>query len=209
MSDRGQSPPWERGATFYGGETIDSANLGGSNLLGKTYVFEPATQFGYGTTQDQSGRFVTVKVVRNLSGVALKPGRLVVYATASTVAHEGAVSGYATAASDRPAGIVDEHLPAAGVPANDLFYLVVNGPSKFTTGATTAWAVATGDPLVPVAYGATAGDDLGGRAAKQDLTGATAVLGNQLQNVFGYAATTVAATTHLATQMPCVVHCRF
>lgn len=191
---RDENPPFERGATFHDGDTVPSteATYGGKNIEGKEYTFEDVAPIG--VTKTPTGRPVRVKVVRNVSGVALKPGRLVKFSAASTAPHETRVEGYCVALSDRPAGVVDEYLPAAGVPNNDLFYIVVGGPTKVTQGATTGAAVTPGQRLVPIAYGATAGDNLGGRYAVQVLTGATAILGDNVQNAFAVAATTAAAT---------------
>ena len=193
---RDENLPWVRGASFHSGDTVPSTEdlFGGKNIEGKEYVDEDVAPIG--VTKVATGRKVVLKVVRNVSGVALKPGRTVRFSAASTAPFECRVEGYAIAASDRVAGVVDEYLPSAGVPNNDLFYIVVGGPTKLTQGATTGAAVTPGQRLVPVAYGATAGDDLGGRYAVQDLTGATSVLANQIQNAFAVAATTAAATVN-------------
>jgi hypothetical protein len=174
------SPPFERGATFYNGGTIDTNDLGGANLEGREYVFEPTS----GDPADPTGRAVRVRVVRNKSGIALKPKRVVKYEAADPF--ETKVSGYVSALADSPAGVVDEFLPAAGVPNNDLFYIVVDGPSLVTQPGT-ASSVAIGDRIVPTT-GTSATNDDAGRVAKQDLTGATATLGNNIQNVVGFAA---------------------
>lgn len=188
---RDDAPPFARGETFYNGGVIDATDnstLGGVNLEGKEYVFEPNSQDNqatYPAPSEETGRAVRVRVVRNVSGVALKGGRLAHYKQDAAVPLETRVDGYTIVEADRPAGVVDEFLPAAGVPNNDLFYIVVDGPSKFTNTATgTTFAV--GDRVVPAAAGATAGDDLGGRVAVQSLAGATAVLGAQIQNQVGY-----------------------
>ena len=192
---RDESAPFARGETYYNGGTIDLTNLGGINLEGKVFTFEPNSQDNYSGTYsnastDPSGRAVRCKVVRNTSGGNIKPGRVCRFSAAST--NNGplgtSVDGYATTTTDLLAGVSDEFLPSAGVPTNDLFYVVIEGPTQVTQGATTAANLAIGSRLVPAAYGATAGDNLGGRAALQDLTGATAVLGAQIQNMFGFAA---------------------
>lgn len=190
---RDENPPFERGGTLTEGAAINADDLGGLNLEGKEYVFENTANIG--TTLKPTGRPVRVKVVRNVSGVALKPGRVATFSSATTAQYECRVGGYAVAIGDRPAGIVDEFLPAAGVPNNELFFIVVGGPSKLAQGATTAAAVTPGTRIVPTAYGATAGDDLGGRLGVQDLTGATAPLANNIQNCFAVAATTMAGGT--------------
>lgn len=198
---RMDSPPFARGETYANGnsEILNAATgpfgLGGVNLEGKEFIFEPNSQDDELTGQynvlgpDPSGRAVHVKVVRNVSGQNLKPGRIARISAAST--NPGpfgtAVDGYTVVPGDTPAGVVDEYLPAAGVPNNDLFYIVVSGPTQIIQGATTASTLVIGSRIVPAAYGATAGDDLGGRAALQDLTGATATLAHQLQNEIGFA----------------------
>jgi hypothetical protein len=205
---RDEAPLIARGSTYHNGDTIDSADLGGHNLEGKEYVFEPNVPIDSTANPDPSGRATRTKIVRNVSGVSLKPGRIVKYQAASTAPFGCRVDGYAITTSDLVAGVVDEFLPAAGVPNNDLFNLVIDGPSKILSGATTAVAITYGDRLVPAAYGATAGDDLGGRLAKQDLTGATAVLGNQINSVVAVAATT-AATATTATLLDVLVYRSF
>lgn len=192
---REENAPFSRGETFYNGGPIDATDnttLGGVNLEGKEFVFEPNSSdssSGFSKRQDdQSGRPVRVKVVRNSSGVNLKGGRLAHFSAASTVGgpYGTRVDGYTILPGDRPAGVVDEYLPPAGVPANDLFYIVVGGPTS-VTNTTTAATFAIGTRLVPATAGATAGDDLGGRVAPQDLTGATSLLANQVQHTVGYA----------------------
>lgn len=182
---RDEAAPFARGETYYNGGTIDSSNLGGSNLEGKEFVFEvnaPDDPSG----ADPSGRPVRVRVVRNVSGQALKGGRISVYKAADP--YECQVDGYAFAVGDRPAGVIDEFLPPAGVPNNDLFYIVVDGPTQVTQPHTSNSSFAIGDVLVPTAGGAASKtDDLGGRVLKQDLTGTAATLGGNIQNAIGYA----------------------
>lgn len=183
---RDESGPFVRGGSWYEGSPIDTNNLGGKNIEGKEFLLEVNGPNAALTQQtDPSGRYVRVRVVRNASGVYLKPRRLVKYADSAADPLCTKIAGYCTAVADRPAGVVDEFLPASGVAPNELFYIVVDGPTQFLQAATTAANLIPGDRLVAAPYGATAGDDLGGRVAKQDLSGATAVLGNQLQNFVG------------------------
>lgn len=212
---RDESAPFARGETWYNLgsagsiDTADPLGLGGINMEGREFTFEVNAQdqgTGYPAGQDPSGRPIRVKVVRNRSGVNLKPGRIAHFLASSSYPLETAVDGYTVALGDRPAGIVDEFLPAAGVIPNDLFYIVVDGPTAVVQGATTQTSVAIGDRLVPATFGSTAGDDLGGRFGKQDLTGSAATLGNNVQNNFGFAAAadnvagdTVNAVVHFKT----------
>ena len=203
---RDEAPPFARGESFWNGGTIDTSNLlsiGGENLEGKEFGFEAnSPSIAVSQQIDPSGRPIKCKVVRNVSGVNLKPGRLVTWDTSTTGTYETRVTGYGITVATPPAGIVDEFLPAAGVPNYDLFYLVVEGNTKVTQGATTAANLAVGTRLVCAAYGATAGDDLGGRVAVQDLSGATTPLGSNIQNSFGFAAS---ANTTAGSMVPAVI----
>lgn len=181
---RDEAPPFERGATWYGGNTIDTANLGGVEYEGREYVFGDDTSSSLGSPEN-TGRAVRVRCVRNASGVTLKGGRLARYA--ATAPYETQVDGYTYALGDRPAGVIDDYLPPAGVPANDLFYVVVAGPTRVTQLSASASVLAIGSRLVPGA-GTSATNNDAGRVALQDLTGATATLGNNVQNCVGFAA---------------------
>src|SRR4051794_5355755 len=114
---RDEAAPFARGETYYNGGTIDQSDLGGANLEGKEYVFEVNAPDDP-TKSDPSGRPVRVRVVRNKSGQNLKPARIAVFKAADP--YETQVDGYAFAVSDRPAGVIDEFLPSAGVPDGDL-----------------------------------------------------------------------------------------
>lgn len=187
---RDQQPPFARGETAYNGGTIDTNDpfgLVGVNIEGKEYVFEPDSPDVPAGQSDPNGRAVRCKVVRNRSGANLKPGRLVHFDESGTYNLETGVDGYCKALADRPAGIVDEFLPAAGVPANDLFYIVIDGPTKVANQSAAPITTTVGARLVPAATGASRTDDLAGRVALQDLTGTAATLGNNIQNRIGFA----------------------
>ena len=101
-----------------------------------------------------SNRPVMCVAVKNTSGGALLPGRAVKFrATPSTGQFSGGLLGEvdatATTANALPAangliGVVDEYLPAAGVPNNEIFWVVVNGPAAVVKTAT---ATSAGDAL--------------------------------------------------------------
>lgn len=196
---RNENPPFGRGYTFYDGGTIDSNNLGGVNLEGQEWVFEDidySTGSG-GAKKARTGEPVTCRVVRNASAGALLPKRCVRYqATAGNYGHR--VDGYTTATAAEFAGVVDEWLPSAGVPQYDLFWIVVKGPTNMlpdlAAGANNL--IPIGTALVALTA-ATSGATTAGRVAPQDLTGATALLGDQVQNKIGRALTarTTANTT--------------
>jgi hypothetical protein len=186
---RDETPPFARGETYYNGETIDGNNLGGVNLEGKEYVFEVNAPDDYAAS-DPSGRPVRVKVVRNRSGINLKPARIAHFNPADP--YECSVDGYCYGVSQRPAGVIDEFLPPAGVPPLDLFYLVTEGPTKVTQLSANADVLAIGDRLVP-GLGTSATNNDAGRVAKQaqatisDTTTTAAAFSN-IQNCVGFAA---------------------
>lgn len=218
-----EAPAFARGESFYNGGSITTtaADLGGQNLEGREYEFEPNSQAQetgpYKSTVgvDPSGRPIRVKAVRNVSGANLKPKRVVKFqavstASLSTTPYEGRVDGYVTSVSDRPAGVVDEFLPSAGVPNNDVFYIVIDGPTVVTQAAgSIATALNVGDRVVAATAGTTSTDDAGGRVVLQDLTGATSTLANNVQNAIGYIAVqgvSTTITTSTGATLDAVVH---
>ena len=121
-----QSAPFARGQTFYQGGTIDTANYAGVELEGRQVVFKDRNvTSGIGAQKLRSGRDVRCICVRNTSAAALLPKRLVTYASGY---YKQRVDGYVTTDYQAVAGVVDDLLPAAGVPVGDLFWLVVEGP---------------------------------------------------------------------------------
>jgi len=186
---RDENPIFGRGETFYGGGTIDANNLGGINLEGKEWEFEdinPTTK-----TARLDGRKVRCRCVRNVSGGALLPKRLALLQDTAGK-NSGRVAGYAsgTAADTPQQGYpIDEFLPAAGVPANDLFWIVVEGPAVVLTSlADMATDLAVGE-FVVAATAATSQATTAGRVIPQLLSGATARLAANIQNRVGRAHT--------------------
>ncbi|SIO37500.1 hypothetical protein SAMN05444166_4196 [Singulisphaera sp. GP187] len=192
MVTTGDAPPFQRGETFYNGGPIDTTDLGGVNYEGMEWTFtdnDPRS-----TSQSVgSGRSVTARITRNVSGGNLKGGRLARFKAEDP--YESRVDGYTFAVGDRPAGIIDEYLPSAGVPNNDLFWLVIDGPTQFTQLSASAANLVIGDRLVPGA-GTSATNDDAGRVAKQDVTGAAATLANNIQNSVGYSGAVQASTVN-------------
>lgn len=194
---RDESAPFGRGETFYQGGTIDSANLGGLNLEGQIRWFEDLDYSAAGGAKPQrSGRLVKCMIVRNVSAFVLNAKNLVTLQTAGTDGRFflGRVDGRSTvdAAKCFP---VDEFLPSTGCPINDLCWIVVDGPAKVTNAltnvATNVFAVGT---VVVSLTAATSGATSAGRAAAQDISGATTPLANQIQNRIGYAMSSVATS---------------
>lgn len=182
---RNENPPFPRGSTFYNGNTIDTNNLGGVNLEGMIWVFEDL-ELGTPQKGTRTGKPVTCMCVRNVGASAILPGQLVTMQVSGLNA-TARVDGKArtTAVNCVP---VDEWLPAAGCPVNDLCWVVIEGPCMMLTdlAAGANNLIPEGTVLVALTA-ATSGATTAGRVAPQDLTGATAALGLQVQNRLGYA----------------------
>jgi len=123
------------------------------------------------TGQVRSNRTKTCVAVRNSSGVTLYGKRMVKFVTGSYTA----VDEYTRLTNDIPAGITDEHLSSAGVAANDIFWVTVDGPSEMTADE----AVAVGSLLVAntAAAGGATDASTGGKAVTATGTEAAAALG--------------------------------
>lgn len=187
---RNENPPFQRGETFYGGDTPDANNLLGGHLLGKEWLFEDRSPSSLSL---RSNHYVRCRLVRNTSGMALTPKRLV---KLSAVAGEvgNAVDGYATVTADE-CYAVDEYLPSAGVVDDDIFWIVVDGPALVTVGLTAG--ANTNIPLggwVVSQTAATSGATTAGRVENQVLTGSSQAtdyefLADAVQNRVGRAMT--------------------
>lgn len=183
-----ENPPFPRGSTWYDGNTIDSNDLGGVNLEGTLWEFEDVDLSATGAKSLRTNRPVICMIVRNVAAAALLPKRLVTMKTTSGLTYTGQVDGYADTTAEAPAFPVDEWLPSAGVPVNDLFYVVVEGPAMVLTDiASGANNVHSIGAYVVALTAATSGATTAGRVAPQDLTGATAVLGGQILGALGRA----------------------
>jgi hypothetical protein len=154
---RDDAPPFERGATWYNGMTIDTNDLGGVSMEGKEFEFEDDL---YGTAHK-----VRVRVVRNSAAFNLKPKRLVTFDTAY---YGRRCNGFAAvdAAYCFP---VDEKLPAAGVVPNDLFYIVISGPALCKT-PNAGVALAVGAKVVALTAASTNDADSGKATDAATLT---------------------------------------
>jgi hypothetical protein len=82
------------------------------------------------TGKVRSNRRKVCIAVRNRSGVALLPKRVVTWKSGSF----SEVDGYTAATDGASAGVVDEWLPATGVANNDVFWLTVQGPTEVKLG---------------------------------------------------------------------------
>lgn len=138
----------------------------------------------------------TVRIVRNVSGITLMPRKLVTFKTGQRGFQ---VDGYCTTTAQE-AYPVDEFLPY-NVPTNDLFYIVVEGNAECLTDlAAGANNLLNAETVVVALTAVTSQSTTAGRIAPQDLTGATALLANQIQNRIGVNLTAKTTTnTNVAT----------
>jgi hypothetical protein len=188
---RNENPPFERGQTFYStSEVIDANNLGGVQLEGMEWLFEDIDprSTGQGATARRTSRQVRCRVVRNLGAVTLFAGYLARFQ--KTAGKYGARVDGLCAVNGEKSYPIDEYLPSAGVRVNDLCYVVVEGPALCNTPleANVNNVFNVGD-VVMALTAATSGATTAGRVVLQDLTGATAILGNNVQNRIGMALT--------------------
>lgn len=197
--------PFERGKTYFGGGTpVATAGDASYDFEGREYELDDIDYTaGANSGKLRSREKVIVRVVRNTSGGALLPKRLVSFENGT---HWGRrVDGY-TAVTAGHGYPVDEFLPSAGVPANDLFYIVVSGPATVLSGLANADSnkFTYGADILALTA-ATSGATTAGRARVLDTLAqitsqATdlATVRDSIRNVIGKALTTQAATSHTA-----------
>jgi hypothetical protein len=140
---------------------------------------------GGGVRTKRSDRLQKCVVVRNVSGGALLPCRLVTWQSGY---YGRRVDGYVRLTNAVPAGVVDERLPAAGVPNYDLFWLQVQGPCLVQTAASAIVDIVQGDPLTAVTCANSTG-----------TTGAATA--GRVQKLVGSATTTDTGAQLLAAEM--------
>ncbi len=126
----------KQGDTLYGASstaTIPSSPYDFTDLEGTQALLPDLVVARAGVVKrKRSGRLVTARLVRNVSTIALLPGRAVVW---KADFRNLRVDGYARVTGVAYAGIVDPHLPAAGVRVNDLFWLYQTGPIEYALSA--------------------------------------------------------------------------
>lgn len=140
MSTLTADPGFGRGQTLGITAPLYEAEVGdGSNLTGARKVFRDEHPV---TGVINSNRTVECIAVKNTSGSALLPGQVAKFKDSAILTE---VDGLAVAATTLM-GVVDEYLPASGVPNNEVFWLVVRGPSTVTKTATSVSAGAAYGP---------------------------------------------------------------
>jgi hypothetical protein len=134
MSTLTADPGFSRGKWLGVTQTLyEAVNGDGSTIVGVRKVFRDENPT---TGALNSNRTVECIAVKNSSGAALLPGAVAKFKDAAILSE---VDGAATT-STALMGVVDEYLPAAGVPDGEIFWLVVRGPSTVTKTATSVAA---------------------------------------------------------------------
>lgn len=178
-------PPFALGQTLGVDSTSD-----GTGWVGCIKMFPDVNP---STGAVRSNRLKTCIAVRNASGAALLPKRVVRFrvGTAGTAVFSQ-VDGYSAVTNEERVGIVDEHLPASGVAANDVFWVTVSGPTE-VAHALSGTEVAVGDRLAAITA-ATAGATTAGRVTPSGVGAATTAAGNNGLGVIGIACSAGATT---------------
>lgn len=177
------------GRTYYDGQTIDTADYGGSSQLegleGSFMDIPPRTTPG-ANEPPRSARQKKGRIVRNASGMALLPSRTLLYAAGY---HGRRVGGYAHYAADvKPAGVVDDLLPSTGVPNGDLFWMLTEGPALCLTDLTGgALNVITEGSMICALTAATSQATTSGRVNSFVVTNNATNIGTQIMNYIGVA----------------------
>jgi hypothetical protein len=144
-----QSNPIPRGATGFQGATPNTTTFAAQ--LGQVREFPDVNPDPNATTlTTKTNLRVQCILLRNTSGGALLPKDVIKIDPTDPSRNASAKS----SAANQHIAVVDEYLPAAGVPANDVFWAVIKGPTtaKF---ATVSGAKAAGG--LPVGSSGTAG----------------------------------------------------
>lgn len=185
-----ENPPFLRGETFYNGATIDSNNLGGTELEGCTFEFDDTDNSVQGVRPKRSNRKVLCQIIRNVSTAVLLPKRLATASLTSGV-YGCRADGMADVLAEDCLGVVDEWLPAAGAAVNDLLWVVIKGPTLCTTFATGGIGFAVGERVIAATAAASTGGTATGKitGSSTAITGATTPLADAIRNVIGRAIT--------------------
>ena len=173
------------------GQTLGvSSNDDGKNWVG---VIKQFPDVDPNTGKVRSNRVKTCVAVRNASGIALAPKRLVRFAVGTAgLAVFAHVDGYANVTNEERVGVVDEHLPAGGVADKDVFWVTVSGPTEVAV-ALSGTDVAVGNRLAAITAAAST-STTAGRVTPSGLTAGTANPGDNGIGVIGRACS-VGATT--------------
>jgi hypothetical protein len=132
-----------------------------------------------------------VRKVRNLTGATQQGKQMarMMKEAARPGSFYGRFDSLITAITDTPCYPIDEYLPSAGVVANDLCYVCVEGPSECITGlaADATNSIAAGAVVVGLVGSTTSAPTSGKIGAQISLGGATTPLSYEVQHALGRA----------------------
>jgi hypothetical protein len=168
----------------------------GDNFTGVTKEF---TDVNPVTGQVRTNRRKVCVCVKNTSGVPLLPKRVVAFNTAAGKLFSE-VNGYSSVTNEERVGVVDEWLPAAGVTANDIFWLTVDGPTE-VSAALSGSDLAAGGRLAAITAANSTGTTVSGRVTPNAYAAATDIAG-----LIGYA---VSAGNTTGSTPLCYIKTRF
>lgn len=178
-------PPFALGQTL----GVSSAN-DGKNWVGVIKTFPDVNPV---TGVVRSNRVKTCVAVRNTSGAALLPKRVVTFDTTTAgLAGFTETKGYSAVTNEERVGVVDEYLPAAGVAANDVYWVTVDGPTE-VAAALSGSDIAVGDRLAAITA-VTSGATTAGRVTASALAAGTQLANNNGLGVLGRACSAGATT---------------
>lgn len=187
-----EDPPFQLGETFKGKDA--DGNTINETVLGTRCAFEVIDRTTTGLTTGKTrltGDTVCAIALRNTSGIALLPKRLVLLDVTAGYGMFKNADGYAHDLAIGPCVLVDPWLPTAGVADDEIFWGIYQGPAMALTPTVAAdfnAAISAGAPLV-AATGTTSGNSTGGRVSNITLPGTTAgtVAFSMARNMIGYA----------------------
>lgn len=169
-----EAPPFARG--------VSEASIG--QFAGREFQIEDRDYSSTsGATPTLSNNMVTIRCVKNSSGIALLPGRLARFKAGTNYTE---VDGYARTTGDKPCAVVDEYLPAAGVANGEYFFVVVRGPtSGLTDIAASAANLLPEETLIVALTAASSQATTAGRISAISDIAASTHLGSELMGVIG------------------------
>lgn len=182
---------YEADPPFALGQTLGvSSATDGKNWVGVVKKFPDVNPT---TGVIRSNRLKTCVAVRNTSGAAILPKRVVTFdVTTAGLSVFTETKGYSAVTNEERVGVVDEYLPATGVAANDVYWVTVEGPTEVAVALSGA-DVAVGDRLSAITA-ATSGATTAGRVTKSGVGAATTGAGDNGLGVIGRACSTGATT---------------
>lgn len=181
--------PCGQGQTIYKGVTPPSSfTVETTKWEGTLHAFKDInpTTSAYDSKTYRSNRDVIRRLMRNVSGIAIGPKRIVTHASGYW---NKRFDGYACLDNAaNVAGVTDEHLPTAGCPANDMCWVTVNGPTLVKTplGADATNVFSEGTLLLALTA-ATSQATTAGRVQPYYSTSSVTAAQAQMQGVIGVA----------------------